>query len=155
MIPFHDMTLDHFARQALVVRVVLIAAENGLCRLAPSDEQSETSLLDFHREFVRLGQAADIPDGDVNAWASDRIKELFDLSFQEDVWYSRVPEGRSILLVKDAVAARHGLPAIIRRAHFNEVLEAARNGLQISPAVSDEYGQELAHVFAQRNLPVS
>ena len=155
MIPSYAMSFDHFARQALVVRVELVAAENGMYRLVPSDEVSESSLLEFHREFVRLGQASGVRDQDINAWASDRIKELFDMSLSEDVWYSRLPEGRSILLVKDGVAAKHGVQAIVRRAHFNEVLEAARNGLGLTQAVSEEYGQDLARAFAQRNLPVS
>lgn len=153
--PCYSMSLEQFARQAIAVTVTPVMADGGVLRLVPSTPQAEAALIDFQNEFVRLGLAAKIKDSELRAWASGKVDELLGIVFSDDLWYSRIPGGRPVILVKEGPAQVHGLNAVVRKTHLNEVLDAARNGLEIPQYVAEEYAQELSQLFAQRNLPIS
>ncbi len=153
--PCYSMSLEQFARQAIAVTVTPVMADGGKVRLVPSTPQAEAALIDFQNEFVRLGLQAKIKDSELRAWASGKVDELLGVVFNDDIWYSRIPGGRPVILVKEAPAQVHGLNAVVRQTHLNEVLDAARNGLEIPQHVAEEYAQDLSKLFAQRNLPIS
>lgn len=153
--PCYAMSLEQFSRQAIAVTVTPVMGEGGKVRLMPSSPQAEAALEEFQREFLRAGMAAGIKDADVSRWVVRKMDELLSNVFSDDLWYGRIPDGRPVILVKEEPAQLHGLNAVLRKTHLNEVLDAARSDLEIPPAVAEEYSWELSQMFAQRNLPVS
>lgn len=152
--PCYSMSLEQFARQAIAVTVTPVMAD-GRVRLVPSSPQAEAALIDLQNEFVRFGVTAKIKDSELRAWASSKVDELLSIVFSDEVWYSRFPGGRPVILVKEEPAQIHGLNSVVRKTHLNEVLDAARNECEIPQAVAEEYAHELSSLFAQRNLPIS
>lgn len=152
--PCYSMSLEQFARRAIAVTVTPVI-DGGNVRLVPSTPQAEAALIDLQNEFVRLGVNAKIKDSELRSWASGKVDELLGVVFSDDLWYSRFPGGRPVILVKEEPAQVHGLNAVIRKTHMNEVLDAARNDCEIPQFVAEEYAHELSSLFAQRNLPIS
>lgn len=152
-----EMTLEQFTRQAIAVTVTPVMADGGNIKLVPSDAEAEAALGEFKNEFVRAGHAALIPDGNIAVWAAAQVEAVLSLNFSDEIWYGRMPGsiGRPVILIKDQPARLHGLNAILRRTHLNEVLDAMRSGMEIPQPVAQEYAEELSDFVKQRNLPIS
>lgn len=153
--PCYAMSFDQFSRQAIAIVVTPVMAEGGVVRLVPATPDAEAAVLELHREAVRMSARADVGRDEGEGWARDKVAQILGNVFDDDIWYSRVPDGRPIILVKEEPARMHGIEAVVRQTHRNEVLDAARAGLEIPPSVVEEYQQDISTLFAQRNLPVS
>jgi hypothetical protein len=154
-VPCFAMSFEQFSRQAIAVTVSPIMIDGGRIRLIPSSSQAEVAMVEFHLEFVRAARQANVREDDLDAWASRQTDELLSNIFADDVWYGRIPGGRPLVLIKEQPAQLHGIEAVLRRTHLNEVLDAARNDMEVPPSVMEEYSVEIRHMFSQRNLPVS
>ena len=150
-----EMSLEQFSRLAILVMVTPVMAD-GAIRLVPSSTEAEGAVQELCSELAKAGEPLAASLGvDASVWAAKKVDEMFSSVFSDEVLYSRIPNGRPVIFVKDRPAQVHGVKEVLRRTHFNEVMDAVVSGQQIPPEVFEEYSVELSDVIAQRSLPVS
>lgn len=153
--PCYAMSFEQFSRQAIAIVVAPVMADGGVVCLAPATPDAEAAVLELHHEAVRMAEQAQVRAGESEGWAQAKVAQIMSNVFDDDIWYSRAPNGRPIILVKEEPARVHGIKAVMRQTHRNEVLDAARAGLEIPASVVEEYQQDISTLFAQRNLPAT
>lgn len=150
-----EMSLEQFARMAILITVTPVMAD-GRLRLVPSTDEAESAVEVLRLELAKVGEPLASKMGvPASSWASKKIDELLANSFSDELLYSRIPNGRPVILVKDRPAQIHGTQEVLRRTHLNEVKDAVIRGQRIPDEVFEEYASELSDIIAQRSLPVS
>jgi hypothetical protein len=150
-----EMSLDQFSSQAILITVTPVMTD-GRLRLVPSSQEAESAVEVLRSELARVGESIAVQAGmKPSNWASKKVDELLSNSFSDELLYSRIPNGRPVILVKDRPAQLHGTQEVLRRTHLNEVTDAVMRGQRIPDEVFEEYASELSDIIAQRSLPVS
>lgn len=137
-LPAAEMTPDEFARHTVVVPVKQAANPSSRIRLEVSPG-SETRLDDFRSEVERvISRGASAPQERANM-VNRAITECLSIDLRDQIWASRLPGGKSLVLVKADVLLRVAEREVVEFVHQAEVDAAVLQGRHVAPDVLAYY----------------
>lgn len=134
------MVAEAFLASALVVPVAAVAGRYGSSKLEVPQADKLRQLQDAAKAAMK---AAGSP-----ALGAELVRQLFQLKLDDDLWYSRLPDGTMVVLVKERVYRQLAERDIVEQVHKAEIEAAVRRGEPVHEDLVRYYRQKPAPVLA-------
>lgn len=137
------MTASEFVQSAMVIPVRELTDPSRVAKLeVPAEHRSRMEIM--RKEASAAMRASDLPDV-----SAQLVTGLLGLNLQTDLWYSRLPNGKTVVLVKEEIFAQLSEREIAEQVHRDEVQAAVMRGEKVPDETMRYYRHKHAPQLAE------